>query len=123
MKQLTMQYLMRGKEKEREISVAEWHELLVGDKYATAVSRLRRAVALSRGRHEGDLEGVPALPDVRMYTGAHIFSGLLTLTLSVGEGASWPQLRRAVAMLPQTMMAFCGSSGRTLKVVASHRAR
>ena len=116
MKQITIQNLMRGKEKEREISVAEWHELLVGDKYATAVSRLRRAVALSRGRHEGDLEGIPALPDVRMRTGAHTFSGLLVLTLSVGEGASWPLLRRTVAMLPQTLLAFCGSSGRTLKV-------
>lgn len=112
-----MQYLMRGKEREKEISVAEWHELLVGDKYATAVSRLRRAVALSRGRHEGGLEGVPVLPDVRMYTGTRTYSGLLVLTLGVGEGASWPSLRRTVAMLPQTLLAFCGSSGRTLKVV------
>ena len=117
MKQITIQYLMRGKEKEREITVAEWHKLLVSDKYATAVNRLRRAVALSRGRHEGDLEGVPALPDVRMYTGAHTYSGLLVLTLAVGEGTPWPLLRRTVAMLPQTLLMFGGSSGRTLKVV------
>lgn len=117
MKQITIQYLMRGKEKEKEITVAEWHKLLVSDKYATAVNRLRRAVALSRGRHEGDLEGVPALPDVRMYTGAHTYSGLLVLTLAVGEGTPWPLLRRTVAMLPQTLLMFSGSSGRTLKVV------
>lgn len=112
----TLCSLKRGKQREKEMSAEEWHELLRGDKYEHEVARLREAVALCGSRQEGGLAGAPVLPDVRLCTGDG-YSGVLVLTLSVGEGASWQQLRRSVMLLPQTLLAFRGSSGRTLKVV------
>lgn len=116
MKTVILQYLLGGKEREKKTDVAGWHQMLTGDKYEHAVSRLRRAVALSDGSQAGALERTPALPVVRLCAD-DTYQGLLVLTLPVGDGVSWQQLRRSVAMLPQTLLAFRGSSGRTLKVV------
>ena len=112
----TLCYLMRGQQREREMSAGEWCELLRGDKYEHTVATLRKAVALFGDRHEGELAGVRALPDVRLCAGDD-YRGMVVLTLPVADGVSWQQLRKGVALLPQTLLAFRGSSGRTLKVV------
>ena len=98
------------------MSVKEWSELLRGDKYEQAVATLRKAVALCDSRQEGELAGVRALPDVRLCAGDD-YRGVVVLTLPVAGAVSWQQLRKSVALLPQTLLAFRGSSGRTLKVV------
>ena len=112
----TLCYLMRGQQREREMSAEEWSELLRGDKYEQAVATLRKAVALCDSRQEGELAGVRALPDVRLCAGDD-YRGVVVLTLPVAGAVSWQQLRKNVALLPQTLLAFRGSSGRTLKVV------
>lgn len=112
----TLCYLMRGQQREREMSVKEWFELLRGNKYEQAVATLRKAVALCDSRQEGELAGVRALPDVRLCAGDD-YRGVVVLTLPVAGAVSWQQLRKSVALLPQTLLAFRGSSGRTLKVV------
>ena len=112
----TLCYLMRGQQREREMSVKEWFELLRGNKYEQAVATLRKAVALCDSRQEGELAGVRALPDVRLCAGDD-YRGVVVLTLPVADGVSWQQLRKNGALLPQTLLAFRGSSGRTLKVV------
>lgn len=112
----TMCYLTRGQQREREMSAGEWCELLRGDKYEHTVATLRKAVALFGDRHESELAGVRALPDVRLCAGDD-YRGMVVLTLPVADGVSWQQLRKGVALLPQTLLAFRGSSGRTLKVV------
>lgn len=112
----TLCYLMRGQQREREMSAEEWSELLRGDKYEQAVATLRKAVALCGSRQEGELAGVRTLPDVRLCAGDD-YRGVVVLTLPVADGVSWQQLRKSVALLPQTLLAFRGSSGRTLKVV------
>ena len=112
----TLCYLMRGQQREREMSAEEWSELLRGDKYEQAVATLRKAVALCGSRQEGELAGVRALPDVRLCAGDD-YRGVVVLTLPVAGAVSWQQLRKNVALLPQTLLAFRGSSGRTLKVV------
>ncbi len=98
------------------MSVKEWFELLRGNKYEQAVATLRKAVALCDSRQEGELAGVRALPDVRLCAGDD-YRGVVVLTLPVAGAVSWQQLRKNVALLPQTLLAFRGSSGRTLKVV------
>ena len=98
------------------MSAEEWSELLRGDKYEQAVATLRKAVALCGSRQEGELAGVRTLPDVRLCAGDD-YRGVVVLTLPVADGVSWQQLRKSVALLPQTLLAFRGSSGRTLKVV------
>lgn len=113
---LSICYATRGQQREREISAAEWAEMLRSGKYEQAVARLRKAVALCGNRQEGELVGVPALPDVRVCAGDD-YRGVVVLTLPVDEGGSWQQLRKSVTLLPQTLLAFRGSSGRTLKVV------
>ena len=113
---LSICYATRGQQREREISAAEWAEMLRSGKYEQAVVRLRKAVALCGNRQEGELVGVPALPDVRVCAGDD-YRGVVVLTLPVDEGGSWQQLRKSVTLLPQTLLAFRGSSGRTLKVV------
>ena len=112
----TLCYLTRGQQREREINAAEWAEMLLVNKYEQAVERLRKAVALCGSRQDGELTGVPALPDVRLCIGDE-YRGAIVLTLPIGKNASWQQLRKSVALLPQTLLAFRGSSGRTLKVV------
>lgn len=112
----TLCYLMRGQQREREMSAEEWSELLRGDKYEQAVATLRKAVALCGSRQEGELAGVRTLPDVRLCAGDD-YRGVVVLTLPVAGAVSWQQLRKNVALLPQTLLAFRGSSGRTLKVV------
>ena len=112
----TLCYLMRGQQREREMSVKEWFELLRGNKYEQALATLRKAVALCDSRQEGELAGVRALPDVRLCAGDD-YRGVVVLTLPVAGAVSWQQLRKNVALLPQTLLAFRGSSGRTLKVV------
>ena len=112
----TLCYLMRGQQREREMSVKEWFELLRGNKYEQAVATLRKAVALCGSRQEGELAGVRTLPDVRLCAGDD-YRGVVVLTLPVAGAVSWQQLRKSVALLPQTLLAFRGSSGRTLKVV------
>ena len=112
----TLCYLMRGQQREREMSAEEWSELLRGNKYEQAVATLRKAVALCDSRQEGELAGVRALPDVRLCAGDD-YRGVVVLTLPVAGAVSWQQLRKSVALLPQTLLAFRGSSGRTLKVV------
>jgi hypothetical protein len=113
---LSICYATRGQQREREINAAEWAEMLRSGKYEQAVVRLRKAVALCGNRQEGELVGVPALPDVRVCAGDD-YRGVVVLTLPVDEGGSWQQLRKSVTLLPQTLLAFRGSSGRTLKVV------
>ena len=113
---LSICYATRGQQREREISAAEWAEMLRSGKYEQAVARLRKSVALCGNRQEGELVGVPALPDVRVCAGDD-YKGVVVLTLPVDEGGSWQQLRKSVTLLPQTLLAFRGSSGRTLKVV------
>ena len=113
---LSICYATRGQQREREISAAEWAEMLRSGKYEQAVVLLRKAVALCGNRQEGELVGVPALPDVRVCAGDD-YRGVVVLTLPVDEGGSWQQLRKSVTLLPQTLLAFRGSSGRTLKVV------
>ena len=113
---LSICYATRGQQREREISAAEWAEMLRSGKYEQAVARLRKSVALCGNRQEGELVGVPALPDVRVCAGDD-YRGVVVLTLPVDEGGSWQQLRKSVTLLPQTLLAFRGSSGRTLKVV------
>ena len=113
---LSICYATRGQQREREISAAEWAEMLRSGKYEQAVVRLRKAVALCGNRQEGELVGVPALPDVRVCA-SDDYRGVVVLTLPVDEGGSWQQLRKSVTLLPQTLLAFRGSSGRTLKVV------
>ena len=98
------------------MSVKEWFELLRGNKYEQAVATMRKAVALCDSRQEGELAGVRALPDVRLCAGDD-YRGVVVLTLPVAGAVSWQQLRKNVALLPQTLLAFRGSSGRTLKVV------
>ena len=112
----TLCYLMRGQQREREMSAQEWFELLRGDKYEQAVASLRKAVALCGSREVGELTGVRALPDVRLCAG-NDYRGVLVLTLPVADNVSWQQLRKSVTLLPQTLLAFRGSSGHTLKVV------
>lgn len=112
----TLCYLTRGKQREREISAKEWYELLRGDKYKQTVERLRKAVMLCGSRQEGALTDVPALPDVHLSVGDD-YGGVLVLTLPVAENVSWQQLRKSLTLLPQTLLLFRGSSGRTLKVV------
>ena len=112
----TLCYLMRGQQREHEMSAEEWSELLRGDKYEQPVQRLRKAVALCGSRQEGELAGVRTLPDVRLCAGDD-YRGVVVLTLPVAGAVSWQQLRKSVALLPQTLLAFRGSSGRTLKVV------
>ena len=112
----TLCYLMRGQQREREMSAEEWSELLRGNKYEQAVATLRKAVALCGSRQEGELAGVRTLPDVRLCAGDD-YRGVVVLTLPVAGAVSWQQLRKSVALLPQTLLAFRGSSGRTLKVV------
>lgn len=113
---LSICYATRGQQREREISAAEWAEMLRSGKYEQAVARLRKSVALCGNRQEGELVGVPALPDVRVCA-SDDYRGVVVLTLPVDEGGSWQQLRKSVTLLPQTLLAFRGSSGRTLKVV------
>ena len=113
---LSICYATRGQQREREISAAEWAEMLRSGKYEQAVVRLRKSVALCGNRQEGELVGVPALPDVRVCA-SDDYRGVAVLTLPVDEGGSWQQLRKSVTLLPQTLLAFRGSSGRTLKVV------
>ena len=98
------------------MSAGEWYELLRSDKYEQPVATLRKAVALCGSRQEGELTGVRALPDVRLCAGDN-YNGVVVLTLPVADNTSWRQLRKNVTMLPQSLMVFRGSSGRTLKVV------
>ena len=98
------------------MSAGEWYELLRSDKYKQPVATLRKAVALCGSRQEGELTGVRALPDVRLCAGDN-YNGVVVLTLPVADNTSWRQLRKNVTMLPQSLMVFRGSSGRTLKVV------
>ena len=113
---LSICYATRGQQREREISAAEWAEMLRSGKYEQAIARLRKSVALCGNRQEGELVGVPALPDVRVCA-SDDYRGVVVLTLPVDEGGSWQQVRKSVTLLPQTLLAFRGSSGRTLKVV------
>lgn len=112
----TFCYATRKQQREREMSAAEWAEMLRSDKYEQAVASLRKAVSLCGSREVGELTGVRALPDVRLCAG-NDYRGVLVLTLPVADNVSWQQLRKSVALLPQTLLAFRGSSGRTLKVV------
>ena len=116
MKKVIVKYLYRGQEKEKEITVADWHQLLASDKYQHTVGRLRANIALEGPHCVGTPEGLTDLPDVHVSTSG-TYHGLLVLTLLVSEGTSWSRLRHVVGMLPQTLLAFRGSSGRTLKVV------
>ena len=85
------------------MSAGEWCELLRGDKYEHTVATLRKAVALFGDRHEGELAGVRALPDVCLCAGDD-YRGVMVLTLPVADGVSWQQLRKGVALLPQTLL-------------------
>ncbi len=112
----TLCSLSRGQQRERKMSAGEWYELLRSDKYEQPVATLRKAVALCGSRQEGELTGARALPDVRLCAGDN-YNGVVVLTLPVSENTSWRQLRKNVTMLPQSLMVFRGSSGRTLKIV------
>ena len=117
----TLCYLMRGQQREREMSAEEWSELLRGDKYEQAVATLRKAVALCGSRQEGELAGVRTLPDVRLCAGDD-YRGVVVLTLPVADGVSWQQLRKSVtlkvvcrATLPDSSLPESADDGRLFR--------
>ena len=62
MKKVIVKYLYRGQEKEKEITVADWHQLLASDKYQHTVGRLRANIALEGPHCVGTPEGLTDLP-------------------------------------------------------------
>ena len=120
MKQITIRYRHGGKTIERMMTVSEFQQLLASDKYVRYVRALRTIVGTGINIGLGDLAEAERLPEVYVSIGESGYSGLLMLSMTITQRTpSLETLRHAVDMLPQTIMSFVGSSGKTLKVLTS----
>ena len=120
MKQITIRYRHGGKTIERMMTVSEFQQLLASDKYVRYVRALRTIVGTGINIGLGDPAEAERLPEVYVSIGEFGYSGLLMLSMTITQRTpSLETLRHAVDMLPQTIMSFVGSSGKTLKVLTS----
>ena len=120
MKQITMRYRKNGKTKEKKMTVSEFHQLLTSNEYVRHVRALRTIVGASININDGDIVEAERLPEIYVSVGEKGYSGLVMLSMTISERTpSLENLRRVVDMLPQTILSFVGSSGKTLKVLTS----
>lgn len=120
MKQITIRYRKSGKTIEKTMSVSEFHQLLTSEKYVRHVRALRAIVGTGINMGTGDIPEADRLPEVHVAVGASGYSGLLMLSLTITDRTPpLETMRHIVDILPQTIMSFIGSSGRTLKVLTS----
>ena len=120
MKQITIIYRKGGKKIEKKMTVSEFHHLLTSDKYVHYVRALRTLVGANIMIDSGEIPEAERLPEVYVSVGDAGYSGLIILSMTLTDRTpSLETMRRTVDMLPQTIMSFVGSSGRTLKVLTS----
>ena len=102
------------------MTVSEFHHLLTSDKYVHYVRALRTLVGANIMIDSGEIPEAERLPEVYVSVGDAGYSGLIILSMTLTDRTpSLETMRRTVDMLPQTIMSFVGSSGRTLKVLTS----
>lgn len=120
MKKITIRHRKSGKTTEKKITVSDLQQLLTSDKYVRYVRALRVLVGVSINIDGGEIAEAERLPEVYVSVGEKGYSGLLMLSMTATDRTpSLENLRRTVDMLPQTIMSFIGSSGKTLKVLTS----
>ena len=120
MKQITMRYRKGGKIIEKKMTVSDLHQLLTSDKYVRYVHALRAIVGVNINIDSGDIPEAERLPEIYVSIGEEGYSGLVMLSMTVSDKTpSLETMRHTVDMLPQTILSFIGSSGKTLKVLTS----
>lgn len=120
MKQITMRYRKGGKNIDKKMTVSEFHQLLTNNKYVRYVRALRAIVGVNISIDGVDIPEAEHLPEIYASVGEKGYSGLIMLSMTVSDKTpSLESLRRTVDMLPQTILSFIGSSGKTLKILTS----
>lgn len=112
-------YFFRKERRMRYECVDSVVAMIRNGKYRVTVEKLREsvsaAVAMSLNNHICTDYGIPA---VSLSDGEGGYTGLVVVSLPMGDDADkLRDVRSTLCQLPQVMCLFCGSSGRSLKVV------
>lgn len=112
-------YYFRGEVKTKRVTIESVISDIQNCKYIKQVEELRESIAyhVANGKTES-VGTMSKLPAMYWAEGKNGYTGLVVLTLMVGENTGkLEELREMVKGLQQVMCAFKGSSGRALKVV------
>ncbi len=116
-KKVTINYFSRGEFKEKSIDILDIYAIIHKGRYAKRVAELRSDYLALLTNHdstmmpENQIEGIHTLPEVRLP------AGMVLLPVPTSSIQQLEQLRKRVALFPQTMMAFQSVGGNRLLVV------
>ena len=121
---VNLRYRYRNEWREKGVTLADVAEWTRSGKYQRRVDAVRGLDALpTKGGAASGLVAAEELPIVRPAVGPRgDYTGLVLLSFRVTQGQEvLGQLRRLVELWPQTLMAFTGTSGQSLKVLIAYR--
>jgi len=118
---IRLDYLCKGERKTKGVSLDELFELLHSGKYTKQCNnlqwRLRSGVNLERSANIEDADKLPiarfTISDEGKYT------GYVMLSFKTHDEVQNDAIKKAASSLPQTLMCFTGSSGRSVKIIVT----
>jgi len=118
---IRLDYLSKGERKIKGVSLDEVFELLHSGKYDKHCNnlrwKLRSGVNLDRSATVEDADKLPiarfTISDEGKYT------GYVMLSFKTHDEVQNDAIKRAASSLPQTLMCFTGSSGRSVKIIVT----
>lgn len=118
MVKVILSYPYRGEIRSKEIDVQEVIEAIRDGKYAKSIEIMREDIRIMAGiGSEVTVESAAKVPAVMWSQDANGYNGLVLLSLHVKDERQLAELRKSVNMNINVLCSFCGSSGKTLKVL------
>lgn len=114
----TFLYYYRNEIRSKEYSVQELIDMIRSGKYAKSIELLREDVKMMPAtENKVGMESASKLPAVQWSLSEGAYNGLVLMSLPVKDEKQLSELRRMVNSHVNVVCSFCGSSGKTLKVV------
>lgn len=113
-----LSYRYKGEIRHKEISVLEIIEAVRSGKYAKSIETMRKEIKIMEGiGRKATVESASKVPAVMWSQDVDGYNGLVMLSLRAKDGKQLAELRKSVNLNVNVLCSFCGSSGKTLKVI------
>ena len=119
---IVFNYSDKGTQKVRTVTINEIYDLIRSQHYAKSVMNLRGLIGICTDQQQARLDAAQQLPTVQFSLDENgLYSGyiLLSFTPRNGTQEGLKNMKSAADILPQTVMSFVGSSGKSLKIVVA----
>lgn len=111
-------YRYKSEIRHKEISVQEVVEAIRSGKYAKSIETMREEIKVMEGiGGKAPVESATKVPAVMWSLDENGYNGLVMLSLHAKDEKQLAELRKSVNLNVNVLCSFCGSSGKTLKVI------